>query len=69
MTFSTMLNRLKGIPCRIAFRKCWDHDKWVFIGMGPNDRQVLYLHDGIYSDPYSVQQSDLFMSDWEVEDG
>ena len=34
-----------------------------------NRRQVLYIHDGIHSDVYSVQQSDLFMNDWEVEHG
>ena len=34
-----------------------------------NKRLTLCVHDGIHSDPYSVQQTDLFASDWMVEDG
>ena len=68
-SFSTMLAKLKRDPGMIAYRKAWDPDRYVFIGYGMNRRQVLYIHDGIKSDVYSVQQSDLFMNDWEVERG
>lgn len=64
-----MFNRLRSYPNQIAYRKDWDEDKWIFIGTTVSKRQALLVHDGIHSDPYSVQQSDLFARDWEVEDG
>lgn len=68
--FTTMFSRLRGYPGKIAYRESWDEDKWLFVGTsGRNNRPVLYVHEGIHTDPYSVQQSDLFARDWEVEDG
>lgn len=67
--FSTMLNRLKNYPKMIAYRKGWEDDRWLYVGTMPNRRQALYQHEGVHSDPYSVQQTDLFANDWEVEDG
>lgn len=69
MNFSTMLTRLKNKPNHIAYREAWDSDRYLFIGYGANRHRVLYVHDGIHSYPYSVQQPDLFMNDWEVEIG
>lgn len=69
ISFSTMLNRLKKDPTLIAYREQWDSDRYIYVGFGMNRRQVLYIHDGVHSDVYSVQQSDLFMNDWEVEHG
>ena len=68
-SFTTMFNKLRNYPNQIAYRKCWDDDKYLFIGTLMNKRLTLCVHDGIHSDPYSVQQSDLFAHDWEVEDG
>ena len=67
--FSTVLQRLRNNPGKIAYRKSWHGDDWIYIGLGYNKRPVLYRHHGIHSDPYSVQQDDLFANDWEVEDG
>lgn len=67
--FHTMFGRLKNYQNMIAYRRSWDQDRYIYIGIGVNGRPVLYLHDGVHSDPYSVQQEDLFANDWEVEDG
>lgn len=68
--FTTMFNKLRNYPGKIAYREGWDEDKWLFIGVSDRNRhQTLYVHEGIHTDPYSVQQSDLFAHDWEVEDG
>ena len=69
VSFSTMLNRLKNYDNMIAYRKGWDDDRWIYVGTLPNRMQALYLHEGVHSYPYSVQQTDIFANDWEVEDG
>lgn len=69
VSFSTMLNRLKNYDGMIAYRKGWDDDRWIYVGTLPNRMQALYLHEGVHSYPYSVQQTDIFANDWEVEDG
>lgn len=70
VSFSTMLNRLKNYGGSIAYRKSWPEDRYIFVGTMPgNHRSVLMWHEDIHSMPYSIQQDDLFMNDWEVEDG
>ena len=67
--FTTMFNKLRNNPKMIAYREGWNEDKYLFVGTLMNKRLTLCVHDGIHSDPYSVQQTDLFASDWMVEDG
>ena len=70
VSFSTMLNRLKNYNGSIAYRKSWPKDSYIFVGTMPgNHRSVLMRHEDVYSMPYSIQQDDIFMNDWEVEDG
>lgn len=68
-SFSTMLNRLKNYDGMIAYRNGWDDDRWIYVGVLPNRMPTLYLHEGVHSYPYSVQQTDIFANDWEVENG
>ena len=68
-TFTSMWRHLRNRDGSIAFRSWWPEDDWIYIGTDRNRKQVVYLHRGVHSWPYSFQQDDLFASDWEVEDG
>lgn len=68
MRFSNMLNRIMNYPGEIAYRESWSENEWLSIGMH-GKKQCLLYHDDIATWPYSVQQADLFATDWRTEDG
>lgn len=68
MRFSSMLNRIMNYSGEIAYRSSWPENVWISVGMHGKQQCLLY-HDDISTWPYSVQQADLFASDWRTEDG
>lgn len=61
--FNSMI-RDKGL---IAYREGWPDDRYITIKAMPGGKMMIAVHDKNGFMPYSIQQEDLFIRDWEVE--